>query len=95
VASTRIAEEKPKIMVKNRGLRRSITDFRRHPWLHFISVTTITVALVILGTFFLCYRNFENLAEKTSPQVTGTNLSQRRHYARPSFGPARARRDAK
>ena len=56
----------------NRGLRRSITDFRRHPWLHLISISTITVALLILGTFFLCYRNFEALAEKTSPQVTGT-----------------------
>jgi len=59
-------------MVNNRGLRRVITDFRRHPWLHVISISTVTVALVILGGFFLCSRNFDHLAEKTSPQVTGT-----------------------
>ncbi len=33
---------------------------------------TISVALVIIGCFFLCYRNFEKLAEKTSPQISGT-----------------------
>lgn len=33
---------------------------------------TIVVALTIVGTFFLCYRNFEYLAQKTSPQVLGT-----------------------
>lgn len=59
-------------MVQDRALRRIITDFRRHPWLHFISISTITVALVILGGFFLCSRNFDHLAERTSPQVTGT-----------------------
>lgn len=59
-------------VLKNRGLRRVFTDFRRHPWLHVISISTITVALSILGGFFLCSRNFDNLAEKTSPQVTGT-----------------------
>jgi len=30
------------------------------------------IALVIIGGFFLCYRNFEKIAEKTSPQITGT-----------------------
>ena len=37
-----------------------------------MSISTITVALVILGGFFLCYKNFNELAEKTSPKVTGT-----------------------
>ncbi len=59
-------------MVTNRGIRRVITDFQRHPWLHVISISTVTVALVILGGFFLCSRNFDHLAEKTSPQLTGT-----------------------
>ncbi len=59
-------------MIKNRGLRRSLTDFTRHPWLHFISISTICVALVILGSFFICSRNFDRMAEKTSPHVTGT-----------------------
>ena len=69
----------------NRGLRRSITDFRRHPWLHLISISTIAVALLILGTFFLCYRNFEALAEKTSPQVTGTVYLKRRAARKSSW----------
>jgi len=59
-------------MLSNRGLRRVVTDFRRHPWLHVISISTVTMALTILGGFFLCSRNFDHLAEKTSPQVTGT-----------------------
>ena len=59
-------------MLRNRGLRRSVTDFRRHPGLHVISISTIAVALVILGGFFLFSRNFDSLAERTSPQVTGT-----------------------
>lgn len=59
-------------MVKNRALRRILTDYIRHPWLHVISISTITVALLILGGFFLCSRNFDNLAERTSPQVSGT-----------------------
>lgn len=59
-------------MIANRSLRRIVTDFRRHPWLHFISISTITAALVILGGFFLFSRNFDNIADKTSPHVTGT-----------------------
>lgn len=59
-------------MSKYKGLRYSFSDFKRQPWLHFVSVMTISVALVIIGGFFLCYRNFEKLADKTSPQITGT-----------------------
>lgn len=55
-----------------RGLQRTLADFRRHPWLHVISISTITVALVILGGFFLTYRNFNAIADKTGPQVTAT-----------------------
>src|SRR5437868_1307477 len=58
--------------MKSRGLRSSISHFRRHPWLHAISVATISVALLLLGGFFLCYRNLETLAQKTNPHVTGT-----------------------
>lgn len=59
-------------MKTNRGLKRILIDFRRHPWLHVISVVTITVALLILGSFFMAYRNFEVVAEKASPSLTGT-----------------------
>ncbi len=58
--------------MKSRGLRRVWSDFRRHPWLHFISVTTITVALVLVGAFLVFFRNVERIAEKTNPRVTGT-----------------------
>jgi cell division transport system permease protein len=58
--------------VNYRGLRRSFSDFKRHPWLHFVSISTIAVSLLILGVFFLCYRNFDSLAERTSNQSTGT-----------------------
>lgn len=58
--------------MKNRGLKRSFIDFKRHPWLHFVSVSTITISLLLLGTFLLCYRNFEVMAEKTTSQITGT-----------------------
>jgi len=59
-------------MIANRGLRRSFGDFKRHPWLHLVSILTIEVSLLILGIFFLCYRNFEALAEKTTTLTTGT-----------------------
>lgn len=56
----------------SRALRRSLSDFRRHPWLHAVSVSTIVVALLVLGAFMVCFRNLEYLADRTSPQVTGT-----------------------
>ena len=58
--------------MRSRGLRSSISHFKRHPWLHAVSIATISVALLLLGGFFLCYRNLENLAQKTNPHVTGT-----------------------
>jgi cell division transport system permease protein len=58
--------------MKPRGLRSSISHVRRHPWLHAVSIATITAALLLLGGFFLCYRNLEALADKTNPHVTGT-----------------------
>lgn len=54
------------------GLRRSLNHFRLHPWLHAASIGAITISLVILGGFFLCYRNFEYISEKASPALTGT-----------------------
>ncbi len=57
---------------KSRALRRSLSDFKRHPWLHVVSISTIVVALLVLGSFFICFRNIEHLADRTSPQVTGT-----------------------
>ncbi len=58
--------------MKSRGLRRVFADFRRHPWLHFISVTTITVALILVGAFLVFFRNVEKVTEKTNPRMTGT-----------------------
>lgn len=55
-----------------RGLRRVFADFRRHPWLHFVSITTITVALILVGAFLVFIQNVERVAEKTNPRVTGT-----------------------
>lgn len=59
-------------MKLGRGLKRSLDHFRLHPWLHLASVGAITISLVILGGFFLCYRNFEVISEKASPALTGT-----------------------
>lgn len=53
-------------------LKRSLKDFRRHPWLHLVSVATVTLALLILGSFLLFTRNIEEIAERTSPEITGT-----------------------
>lgn len=58
--------------MKSRGLRRVFSDFRRHPWLHFISITTITVALILVGAFLVFFQNVEKVTEKTNPRVTGT-----------------------
>lgn len=54
------------------GLKRSLNHFRIHPWLHLASIGAITISLIILGGFFLCYRNFEFISEKASPALTGT-----------------------
>lgn len=54
------------------SLRRSLNHFRIHPWLHAASIGAITISLIILGGFFLCYRNFEFVSEKASPALTGT-----------------------
>jgi cell division transport system permease protein len=37
-----------------------------------MSISTITVSLIIIGAFFLCFRNFNWIAEKTSPEITGS-----------------------
>ncbi len=58
--------------MKYRGLKRSLADFKLHPWLHLVSISTITISLVIVGIFFLLYSNFEHLSEKTNPAITGT-----------------------
>lgn len=55
-----------------RGLRRTFSDFYNHPILHGLSVLTISIALLIVGVFFLCYRNIETIAEKTHPTTTAT-----------------------
>jgi cell division transport system permease protein len=56
----------------SRGLKRSVIDFQRHPWLHFVSMSTITVVLSIIGVFFLCYRNIEHMADSARSHTTGT-----------------------
>lgn len=56
----------------SRGILRSFSDFKRHPWLHLVSIATVTLSLLILGGFFLCLRNLESLADTTRPEVTGT-----------------------
>lgn len=40
--------------------------------MHLASMSTIAVSCLILGTFLLCYRNFETLAENSNPHMTGT-----------------------
>lgn len=64
-----------------RAIKRTWKNFKRHPLLHLASISTISASCLILGGFLLCSRNFENLAEKTNPNVTGTvylreNLSE-------------------
>lgn len=59
-------------MSMSRGLKRSLSDFKLHPWLHLASIGTISIALLILGTFLLIYRNFDYIADKASPSLTGT-----------------------
>lgn len=59
-------------MTRNRSLKRSLSDFIRHPWLHFMSISTVTISLIILGGFLIVYRNLDNVAERTNPQMTGT-----------------------
>ncbi len=64
-----------------KGINKSLQDFKRHPWLHGLSVLTITISLTILGLFFLSYRNFTYWAYQSSPKTTGTaylneNLSE-------------------
>ena len=56
----------------NRGLKRSFGDFKRHPWLHFISITTITASLILLGVFFLVSRNLQDWADKSKSHSVGT-----------------------
>lgn len=56
----------------NRSLKRSFVDFRRHPWLHFISISTITASLILLGVFFLVSRNLQGWADHARSQNTGT-----------------------
>ncbi len=59
-------------MAMERGLRRILLDFKKHPWLHLVSISTITLSLVFLGAFLLCYRNASVIEEKASPHITGT-----------------------
>ena len=56
----------------NPSLKRVIADFKVHPWLHLLSISTITIALLLLGGFLLCKRNFEQVSEYANPQISGT-----------------------
>lgn len=58
--------------MNTRALKRFARDYRRHPWLHFVSTITITGALFVLGIFFVCFHNLDHLASKTNPRITGT-----------------------
>lgn len=55
-----------------RGLKRSLIDFSRHPWLHIVSISTISLSLFVLGTFFITYRNLDNVANRSKSQTSGT-----------------------
>jgi cell division transport system permease protein len=59
-------------MILKRSLKRSLSDFSRHPWLHLVSVATITVALLMVGVFLVCRTNLEQLADQTKNLTTGT-----------------------
>ncbi len=58
--------------MNTRAVKRFARDYTRHPWLHLVSVMTITGALFVLGIFMVSYHNFDQLAAKTNPRVTGT-----------------------
>ncbi len=55
-----------------RSFKRIVHDFRRHPWVHMISVTTLAIALFILGGFFLLSRNVQHIAEAPGAETSGT-----------------------
>ncbi|NBX76162.1 MAG: FtsX-like permease family protein [Proteobacteria bacterium] len=55
-----------------RPLKKTLKSFKRQPLLHLASIATISVSCLIMGSFFLGYRNFESIAEKTNPHMTGT-----------------------
>ena len=59
-------------MGSSNGLKRSLVDFKRHPWLHFMSISTIAIALIIVGVFFLGYENYQNASEKNQSHMVGT-----------------------
>ncbi len=58
-------------MTSSRSLRRVLSDVRRHPWMHLLSVLTVTSALVVLGLFFLCHRNFVAVAKRSVDRSVG------------------------
>lgn len=55
-----------------RPIKKTWRSFKRNPLLHVASIATIGVSCLIMGSFLLGYRNFESIAEKTNPHVTGT-----------------------
>lgn len=55
-----------------RSLKKTWKSFKRQPLMHLASIATISVSCLILGSFLLGYRNFENLAEQTNTSITGT-----------------------
>lgn len=58
-------------MTSSRSFRRVLSDVRRHPWLHVLSILTVTAALVVLGLFFLCHRNFVAVAKRSVDRSVG------------------------
>ncbi len=55
-----------------RSLKRIADDYRRHPWIHLISIITLSLALFILGGFFLISRNVQRIAEAPGAETSGT-----------------------
>ena len=55
-----------------RSLKRIADDYRRHPWIHLISIITLSLALFILGGFFLLSRNVQRIAEAPGAETSGT-----------------------
>jgi len=52
--------------------QKTIKSFRRQPLLHLATISTISVASLILAICLLAYRNFEHLTEQTRPYLSGT-----------------------
>lgn len=56
----------------SRSLKRTVQDFKRHPWLHLATLATTTLALFVLGIFLMLYRNLDFYSDRAKSQNSGT-----------------------